>query len=63
MRLGKDEGDEALLEPHVKEFDITGRVMKGWVLVEPKGVEDDEQLSAWIQRAVRFVGTLPAKEK
>ena len=63
VRLGKDEGDEALLEPHVKEFDITGRVMKGWVLVEPKGVEDDEQLSAWIQRAVRFVGTLPAKEK
>jgi hypothetical protein len=37
--------------------------MNGWVLVEPKGVEDDEQLSAWIQPAVRFVGTLPTKEK
>ena len=36
-RLGPDEGDEALLEPHVKEFDITGRPMKGWVLVEPEG--------------------------
>jgi len=62
-RLGPEEGEEALLEPHVKEFDITGRVMKGWVLVTPEGVEDDEQLSAWIQRAVKFVGKLPKKEK
>src|SRR5262245_13111232 len=62
-RLGPDEGDEALKEPHVQEFDITGRAMKGWVLVEPEGVADDERLSAWIRRAMKFVGTLPAKEK
>ncbi len=61
-RLGPDEGDEALREPHVREFDITGKPMKGWVLVEPEGVEDD-QLKDWIQRAVKFVGTLPAKEE
>src|ERR1700757_4394601 len=58
-RLGPDEGDEALREPHVKEFDITGRAMKGWALVAPEGIEDDDQLSAWIQRAVQFVGKLP----
>ena len=63
VRLGPDEGDEALLEPHVKEFDITGRPMKGWVLVEPEGVEGDDQLSGWIRRAVKFVGKLPAKGK
>jgi TfoX/Sxy family transcriptional regulator of competence genes len=63
VRLGPEEGHEALKEPHVKEFDITGRVMKGWVLVEPEGVEDDDQLKGWIQRAVKFVGKLPAKEK
>ncbi|HKB39932.1 MAG TPA: TfoX/Sxy family protein [Gemmataceae bacterium] len=62
-RLGPDEGDEALKEPHVKEFDITGRPMRGWVLVGPEGVQDDEQLSDWIERATRFVRTLPAKEK
>jgi TfoX/Sxy family transcriptional regulator of competence genes len=61
VRLGQDQGDEALLEPHVKEFDITGRPMRNWVLVEPKGVEDDDQLSGWIQRAIKFVGKLPAK--
>jgi hypothetical protein len=63
VRLGPEEGDEALLEPHVKEFDITGRPMKGWVLVEPEGVKGDDQLGEWIQRAVKFVGNMPAKEK
>ena len=60
-RLGPEESDQALKEPHVKEFDITGRAMKGWVLVAPGGVEDDDQLNGWIQRAVKFVGALPTK--
>src|SRR5436189_5098968 len=53
VRLGPEQGDEALKEPHVSEFNITGRSMKGWVLVAREGVEDDEQLNAWIQRAVK----------
>ena len=61
VRLGPDEGDVALREPHVKEFDITGRPMRNWVVVEPEGVEADDQLSGWVQRAVKFVGKLPAK--
>ena len=60
-RLGPDEGGEALSEPHVRAFDITGRPMRNWVLVEPEGVEDDEQLKEWIQLAVKFVGKLAAK--
>jgi TfoX/Sxy family transcriptional regulator of competence genes len=63
VRLGPDEGDLALLEPHVREFDITGRPMKGWVLVEAEGVEDDDQLKGWIERALKFVKTLPKKEE
>src|SRR5271157_653135 len=59
VRLGPDEGEEALLEPHVKEFDITGRPMRNWVLVEPEGVKDDEELKEWIQRALEFVGKMP----
>jgi TfoX/Sxy family transcriptional regulator of competence genes len=61
VRLGPEEGDEALKEAHVSEFNITGRAMKGWVLVAPEGVEADDQLSCWVQRAVKFVGKLPAK--
>ena len=61
VRLGPDQGEKALLEPNVQKFDITGRPMKNWVLVEPEGVQDDDRLSDWIQRAARFVGKLAAK--
>jgi hypothetical protein len=61
VRLGPNQAEEALLGPHVEEFDITGRPMKGWVLVGPEGVIGDDQLAGWIQRAVKFVGALPAK--
>src|SRR3954469_9527576 len=60
-RLGTDEAESALREPHVRAFDITGRPMRKWVAVEPKGVEDDDQLKDWIQRAIKFVKALPKK--
>jgi TfoX/Sxy family transcriptional regulator of competence genes len=60
-RLGPEQGGEALHEPHVRAFDITGKPMRNWVAVEPEGVEDDDQLEEWIQRAVKFVKTLPKK--
>src|SRR5215469_15414448 len=59
VRLGPDQAGEALKEAHVREFDITGKPMKGWVLVEPEGVENNEQLTDWIGRATRFVKALP----
>jgi TfoX N-terminal domain len=62
-RLGPDEGEAALREPHVRAFDITGRPMRNWAAVEPKGVESDDQLTGWIDLALKFVKTLPAKEK
>ena len=43
------------------EFDITGRPMKGWVVVEAEGLDTDHQLGRWIERAVEFVETLPRK--
>lgn len=35
VRLGPDRDKAALLEPHVREMDVTGRPMKGWVMVAP----------------------------
>ena len=29
--------------------------MRNWVVVESEGVEDDDQLKDWIQRAMKFV--------
>ena len=63
VRLGPEQSDEALTEAHVSAFEIKGRgTMKGWVVVSLEGVQHDEQLKGWLQRAVKFVGKLPAKE-
>lgn len=60
-RVGPGAYAEALEMPHVREFDITGRPMRGWVLVEPEGVEAASELKAWLDRSVRFVESLPPK--
>ena len=61
VRLGPDEAAVALQDDNVRVFDITGRPMKNWVVVEPDGLDSDRQLQAWLERATRFVEALPAK--
>ncbi len=51
---------EALLdEPGVDVFDLTGRVMKGWLTVSIGVLGDDETLQEWIDRGVSFASSLP----
>lgn len=61
VRLGAEQAATALKEDNIVEFAPTGRPMKGWVVVEPDGLETDGQLSQWIERAVEFVEALPRK--
>jgi TfoX/Sxy family transcriptional regulator of competence genes len=60
LRLG-DAAKAALRERPVREFDVTGKPMKGWVLVEPSGTSRDDDLRRWIELAIAHVATLPAK--
>ena len=60
LRLGEEEGAAALKKPHTKPFDITGKPMKGWIMVEQAGLTDAD-LKEWLQKAKRFVETLPSK--
>jgi TfoX/Sxy family transcriptional regulator of competence genes len=61
LRLGEENAAKALESPFVKPFDITARVMKGWVMVEDKGFSTDKELEAWLHQAREFVEALPAK--
>ena len=61
VRLGPEQAETALKEQHVVEFDITGRPRNGGAMVEADGLETDEQLSDWIQKALEFVEKLPPK--
>lgn len=61
VRLSPEVYEDLLRAPHVREFDITGKPMTGWVVVEPEGIEDDDSLRGWIELATSFVKTLPKK--
>ena len=61
VRLDKEKHEETQAEPHVLPMDITGKVMKGWARIDARGIEADEDLKAWIDRAAKFVRTLPVK--
>jgi TfoX/Sxy family transcriptional regulator of competence genes len=61
VRIGPDSEEEALSRPGVRVFDMTGRPMRGWILVAASVLEPDDALSEWVERGVDFAGTLPAK--
>ena len=61
VRLDPADTDQALAAAHTRLFDLTGRPMKGWLLVEPKGLATDAQLGKWIDVAATYAGSLPAK--
>jgi hypothetical protein len=44
VRVGDEQAEAALLEPHVRLFDVTGKPMKRWAMVAPEGVQDDDQV-------------------
>ena len=61
VRLDKEMHEQTQAEPHTRPMNITGKVMKGWALVEPAGIESDDDLKAWVRRAAAFAASLPAK--
>jgi hypothetical protein len=60
VRLAPGDTKNALAEPGVRSFDITGRPMRGWILVAVE-VLDVDVLDSWIGSARTFVTTLPPK--
>jgi TfoX/Sxy family transcriptional regulator of competence genes len=61
VRVGAERYEQALLEPHTRAMDFTGRPMKGYVYVEPEGFEADDDLKTWTNRGLEFVRSLPPK--
>ena len=61
VRLGRGDDERALGEPHVREFDFTGRPMRGFVVVGPQALERDEDLAGWVDAGADHAGSLPPK--
>lgn len=61
VRVGPESYEAALELSHVHVFDITGRPMTGWVLVEPAATQNPADLAAWVEKGAIFASTLPTK--
>ena len=61
VRIDKDEHDDALAEPNVREFDLTGRPSRGWIVVQAEGLEADDELTRWVECGKTYAGSLPPK--
>ncbi len=60
LRLDEKKAEDMLNHTFAKPFDITGRPMKGWVMVQPMDL-DNNQFGEMIQSARKFVEKLPTK--
>lgn len=53
-RIGKEAYETALEEAGAKEMNFTGKVMSGFVFIYPDGIDADEDLEFWMQKAIDF---------
>jgi len=60
-RVGESAGAKLFQEPFAKPMDITGKPMKGWAMIAPKGVAQEADLKRHTDLAIAFVRTLPPK--
>lgn len=61
VRVDPEKHAALLKKPHAKPFDLTGKPMKGWIVVEPDGLKTARQLGTWVKEGVEFALTLPPK--
>ncbi len=61
VRVGAEQQDGMLAQPHARPMDSTGRPMKSMVYVGAAGLESDGSLATWVGRGVDFATSLPPK--
>jgi hypothetical protein len=62
VRMDREQGEQSLRDRNVKPFDITGRPMAGWVLVQEAGWKNAAGLAKWIEIGKKFALSLPEKK-
>ena len=60
VRLAPPDAAAALAEPATRPCEMAGRPARGWVLVEPAGLADDDALRRWVDRGAAHARSLPA---
>jgi TfoX/Sxy family transcriptional regulator of competence genes len=63
IRLGSEQASSLLGTPHVLPMDFTGKPLRGFLYVEPKGIASSATLRTWVSRAVQFAESAPPKKR
>lgn len=61
LRCDPAETEDLRRKPHARPFEMRGRVMDGWLRVDPDGLRTKDQLRRWVDRGVAYARSLPAK--
>lgn len=61
IRTSIEKANDLLKVEDVKPFDITGKPMKGWVMVSPDYVETEEKLLELLEQGITFVKSILPK--
>ena len=61
VRVGKDRQAQALAKPGTRQMEMRGRLMDGYIYVDPPISPD--AVRGWVEMATAFVRTLPPKTK
>jgi TfoX/Sxy family transcriptional regulator of competence genes len=61
IRVGADNYEKTLAMPHTRKMDFTGKPMKGFIMVEAEGYEDDTALAKWLKQGLDYARSLPEK--
>jgi hypothetical protein len=62
VRLAPEQTERALSKAHTRPFDLTGRAMRGWILVQSEGLTTDAALGGWLRTALATAESLPRKK-
>jgi TfoX/Sxy family transcriptional regulator of competence genes len=54
VRVLEEHYDQALSEPYARPMDFTGKVLRGFVFVSPRGVNSQFKLATWIEKGFDF---------
>jgi TfoX/Sxy family transcriptional regulator of competence genes len=53
LRCEPEQTDELLTKKGVRIFNLTGKPMKGWLLIGPEGTSEKRNLDYWISLAMK----------
>ena len=62
VRFDPQDTDALLAEPHARPFAMRGRDLRGWIRVDPAGLESRAELEPWVARGLDYARSMPPKE-